>query len=818
MKKHTKNALVALASAFILSASPAAFGQAFPNWNGATASWSNNANWTGGNATNYGQLEFKGNGVAVTDMDFGAPLSQWRIYFDGTKAYTLGSSTGQPVNLFDFGGAHSWILSDAEAVQTFSTLDVNFAATSGASFGQVSARSTHDLVLNNLGITGSAVTQARFASEGAGDIVVNGGVSGASKQVIIGINEASSDIGSTDVTFNGANTYTGDTFIVAGRLHLGLASSLNIGSTIQLGQTSGTASATLDLASTTGGQTILNPLIVRAGSTGTKTIQSSATSGTNTFSGSVTLNADLTTSSAPGSTLDFIGTSNVNDKKLTVTGGGDTEISGALTSSLGTGGFLVKQDSGTLTLSNTGNSYTGTNFATLNSNGTQIAGGKIIIAGDTSLGLAPQAAYNNIQFTGSGTLQASSNIILNANRNISVAGGATADFNDGGNLFFINGIINGAGNVSTSGSSQTIFAGVNTYSGTTTVSSGSTLQLDVANSLGSTAAGTTVNSGGTLRLNGIAYSAAESLTINGAGAGSAGALANSGISSYVGAITVASNATINDGGGVLDLTGGITKNGTTLTITGGGRVNLNVNPIVGAAASSDLIIDGTTFVTDQNNTYNGPTSIINGATFIATNPAAGSATGTGDVTVDASSTIAGNNSNLLLGTISPGANNFITINGALVVGDPTLPGPVPSALSLTTSGTGSTVLGAGSFTYIDLFAGAGMGDNTGNLLAADFIRLFGAMNVTLGGTLVVDDPTGMGGFAAGDMWQVFDLTGGSIGGAVFALDYSLLGLGGGLVGNFNSATGVFSINAVPEPSRVLLLMLCGLSLVLRRRR
>lgn len=817
---NCKNALAILATGLALAASTAAFGQAFPNWNGTTSSWSDNANWTGGNATSYGQLEFKGNGVAATDMDFGAPLSQWRIYFDGTKAYTLGSSTGQPVNLFDFGGAHAWILSDAEAVQTFSTLDVNFAATVGASFGQVSARSTHDLVLNNLGITGSAVTQARFASEGAGDIIVNGAVSGAGKAVVIGLNQASADIGSTDVTFKGANSYTGDTFIVAGALHLGAGSSLGL-TTIQLGQTSGSANATLDLSVATGSQLFSAPLTVRSGSTGVKTLSFSNSSGTDQFLGQITLNDDLTIATTAGGDVE-INNINVTNKKLTVTGGGDAEVFFNLSSSLGAGGYLVKQGAGTLVLDGSGNNYTGTNSATLNANGTQIAGGTLGIHFDGGLGLAPAGAYNNIQFTGTGTLQDTSNdITLHANRNISIAGGATGTLDNNGNIFTINGIINGAGNLASSGSGTTVLAGVNTYAGTTTVNAGGTLQVDTLGALGSTGvgAGTTVSSGGTLLLNNVAYTDAEALTINGTGVGgTAGALANSGTSTYGGHITAASNSTINEGGGILNLTGGITKNGTTLTLTGGGRINHIVSPIIGAAANSDLIIDNTTFVTDQANTYNGPTSIINGSTFVAINPAAGSATGTGDVVVDASSTLAGNNSNLMSGTISPGANNFITINGALVVGDPTLGAPTASALSLTTSGTGSTVLGSGSTTYIDLFAGAGLGDNTGNLFAADFVRLFGAMNVTLGATLVIDDPAGMGGFAAGDQWQIFDLGGGSIAGAAFNLDYSLLGLGAGLVGNFNSGTGVFSILAVPEPGRALLLMMGGIGLVIRRRR
>ena len=56
------------------------------------------------------------------DNDLGSPLSQWRLYFSGGQAYTLGSSTGQVINLFDFGGQFSWILNDSSVTQTIGWL------------------------------------------------------------------------------------------------------------------------------------------------------------------------------------------------------------------------------------------------------------------------------------------------------------------------------------------------------------------------------------------------------------------------------------------------------------------------------------------------------------------------------------------------------------------------------------------------------------------------------------------------------------------------------------------------------------------------
>ena len=65
----------------------------------------------------------------------------------------------------------------------------------------------------------------------------------------------------------------------------------------------------------------------------------------------------------------------------------------------------------------------------------------------------------------------------------------------------------------------------------------------------------------------------------------------------------------------MNLTGGIAKNGTTLTLTGGGTININTNGITGSSANSDLVVDGTTVVLNTANSYNGPTTIQNSGTI-----------------------------------------------------------------------------------------------------------------------------------------------------------------------------------------------------------
>ena len=75
-----------------------------------------------------------------------------------------------------------------------------------------------------------------------------------------------------------------------------------------------------------------------------------------------------------------------------------------------------------------------------------------------------------------------------------------------------------------------------------------------------------------LKLTNVNYSTAEAVSINGTGISNGGALVNSGTSTLAGQVTAATNASINAGGGTLNLTGGLVKNGTTATIMGGGSV------------------------------------------------------------------------------------------------------------------------------------------------------------------------------------------------------------------------------------------------------
>ena len=174
------------------------------------------------------------------------------------------------------------------------------------------------------------------------------------------------------------------------------------------------------------------------------------------------------------------------------------------------------------------------------------------------------------------------------------------------------------------------------------------------------------------------------------------------------------------------------------------------------------------------------------------------------------------------GIIAPTSGESIIVDGDLMVG---MSGATGGAdLALTTTGVGSTILN-GKVGF-DIFSGAGAGDNTAVLGAADLLVLSGP--VTLGGTLAIGDPNSLSAWASGDKWRLFDW---ALSGAPTGTFTNLTGP----VGNFTDLPdlstyslawdvsdiylgGTISVITVPEPGRLVLVVMGVFGLVLRRRR
>ena len=237
----------------------------------------------------------------------------------------------------------------------------------------------------------------------------------------------------------------------------------------------------------------------------------------------------------------------------------------------------------------------------------------------------------------------------------------------------------------------------NTYTGVTAVSAG-ILNIQNSTALGDVAGATTVSNGATLQLQGGISVGAEALTLNGGAAiGQTGALVNvSGTNTYGGAITMAASSSISALiGSTLNLTGGVVKNGTTATFTGGGTINVNGVGISGSSPNSDLVVDGVTLTEGVANTYNGPTSITNAGILNA------------------------------------------NVAGAL-------PAATRTALSMDQTGSGSSTLALGASQSAASLTGAAssivnLGANTLTIGAASGTHTFAGVISGTGGTLIKDD-------------------------------------------------------------------------------
>ena len=366
------------------------------------------------------------------------------------------------------------------------------------------------------------------------------------------------------------------------------------------------------------------------------------------------------------------------------------------------------------------------------------------------------------------------------------------------NNFILTNAISGSGTLTQNGGNIITISSANTYTGATTINSG-TLRVTANEALGTGAAGTTVNSGGALLLSGATYSTAEALSINGTGVGGNGALRNNlGSSTYAGQVTAASNATINvtGVGESLTLTGGVVKNGTVLTIKGSGSVIVNNTGISGASAGSDLVVDGGNLVVNAASNYNGPTTVQNSGTL-----AANAAITTTEFNLNTGTTLSGSAS------INAGAGN-VYLNGTFVAGNAA--GGAPREDFAITAG--STIADNGATLKFDLFSRGG--DLTSTPSAADTLLITG--NLSLLSSVVLEISSALSGWAAGDKWNIWDASGTTTG---TIATINAPALGNPLLGwQFTESTGILEIIAVPEPTKALFAFFGLFGLMMRRRR
>ncbi len=414
-------------------------------------------------------------------------------------------------------------------------------------------------------------------------------------------------LGAGFLTLSGSevNIYTGATNVNFGALRLGKASALG-------GIGTGTTVANGASLGVFGGVTFnAEPLVLNG------VLGNFSSSGSNTWTGNITLASTSTIISSANTTL-------------TVTG----NISG---------GNLTKTSEGTLVLSGTGvNNYTGHTFvgggvleirkaSALGAvgAGTTVAAGAALhlFSGGTTVfdaepltlnGGALLNVHNQATWTGNITLAAASTIgsaasILTINGNIANAGFLLTVNDAGTTIFGGTGVLSGGGGLTKAGTGTLRLegTGVNTYIGSTKVNAGK-LNIRKASALGPAGgSGTSVANGAVLQLQGGVIFNSEALTLNGAGIGATGALRNiSGNNTWPGNINLTAASTIGSDANTLTVNGNIANAGFLLTVAGAGNTVFGGAGVLGGAGGLTKTGTGTlTLEGTAANTYAGATTV-----------------------------------------------------------------------------------------------------------------------------------------------------------------------------------------------------------------
>ncbi|MEO6848804.1 MAG: autotransporter-associated beta strand repeat-containing protein, partial [Chthoniobacterales bacterium] len=424
-------------------------------------------------------------------------------------------------------------------------------------------------------IVGDVTDNASLAFNHSDSVTYGGVISGTG-------NVKQNGVGTTILT--GANTYTGGTTINTGTLQIG-----NGGST---GSIAGnvTNNATLAFNRT-------NSLIVAGKICGTGAVQQNGSgttifTGANTYSGGTAITAGALQIGNGGTTGSITGNV-VNDAALIFNRCNTYTFAGIISGA----GTVTQAGSGT-TIFTGANTYSG---------GTTISGGTLQLGSGGTSGSITGDVTNN----------------------------ASLAFNHSDDVTFA-GIISGSGNVKQTGSGKTIFTAANTYSGDTTISSG-TLQIGADGMTGSIAGDVTNNSH-------LIFKRSDALAFAGVISGSgdvkqdgAGTTTLGGANTYTGGTHISAGALQIGNGGTTGSIVGDVVNDTSL-IFNRSNASTYAGIITGAGAVTKLGAGTTTFTGD--NLYTGGTTVSAGTLQLGN----GGHTGTisGAVAVSAGATLAFN--------------------------------------------------------------------------------------------------------------------------------------------------------------------------------
>jgi autotransporter-associated beta strand protein len=562
----------------------------------------NNNTYSGGTTISAGTLQL-GNG-GTTGSIVGNVLDNSVLAFNRSDTVT-------------FGGLISGAGSVSQAGTGTTILTNNNTYTGGTTI------SAGTLQLGNGGATGgivgNVIDNGVLAFNRSDPVTFGGIVSGAGALV---------NIGTGTLTLTGSNTYTGGTTISAGTLQIG-----NGGTS---GSITGNVLDNSVLAFNRSDSLTFGGIISGTGSLvklGTGTL---ILTGNNTYTGGATVSAGTLQLGNGGTTGSIIGNVVDNsvlvfDRSDTVTFGGLISGAGSI-AQIGTGTTILTNNNtysggttisaGTLQLGNggtTGNiigNVLDNSVLAFNRSDTVTFGGLISGAGSVSqAGSGTTILTNNNTYTGGTTIGAGTLQLGNGGTLGSIVGNVTDNsvlaFNRSDPVTF-GGIVSGTGALVNIGTGTLTLTGSNTYTGGTTISAG-TLQIGNGGTSGSI-------TGNILDNSVLAFNRSDSLTFGGivSGTGSlvnlgTGTLTLTGTNTYTGGTTIsAGTLQIGNGGTTGSITGNVLDNGLLVfnrsdSVTFGGVIS----------GTGGLIQQGMGVLTLSGaNTYTGTTVVNNGSLIV----------------------------------------------------------------------------------------------------------------------------------------------------------------------------------------------------------
>jgi autotransporter-associated beta strand protein len=516
-------------------------------------------------------------------------------------------------------------------------------------------------------------------------------------------------------SLSGTNTYTGATTVSGGTLVMVAGASLKSAVTVASGASFNIAAGVTD----TGNATVTSLSGAGSVNLGGNTLVLSAAA--DTFAGSLAGTGNLWigggTETLSGLANIYTGTTTVAAGTLVLTGrlatASKLNISGTLDATRAADTTLTF-----VSLAGSGSVMLGGNALVLNTvSGTSTTFSGVIsgTAGLTVSGAGTEALSGANTYTGGTAIGSGATLQIG---NGSSFGSITGNVSDSGTLKFyrmdsskLDGVISGTGDVVQAGIGTTVLTGVNTYTGTTTISAG-TLQIGDGTISGSIASTSGIVDNGTL-----AFSSPGAAAINTAISGTGnlsiltGTVTLTSVNTYTGVTKIASGATlaltntanINTSSsvtinGTLDLSG-LTAGITLKSLAGSGAVDLGNQVLTltsasttfsGVVSSSNsgggLILTSGTQGLSGINTYTGAT-LVNGGVLSVTGSIAKSA-----VTVNNSGTITGTGSVASL-TVASGGTVKATNSGTLsATGAITFQSGSKYQVDLSSAGTVGTIL------------------------------------------------------------------------------------------------------------------------------